>query len=102
MIVHTDSTVIKGIINKGRSTNVYVNHLLRRMAWMCARINCRLSAVHVAGAINMMADAISRLQEGRGGQLLMLLSSYHHGRSHIGAWQQHMSSSAYAFLCGRS
>ena len=98
VVFHTDSTVTKGIINKGRSTNPYVNSLLRKMAWDCARANCSVSAVHVAGAVNIMADTISRLHEGRAQQLLQLLSNYHHGRTPWVDLASHMSYRALCFL----
>ena len=63
--MHTDSTVTKATVNKGRSKNPYINCLLRKMAWHCARLNCNLAAVHVACSLNVMADTISRLHEGR-------------------------------------
>ena len=59
VIVHTDSTVTKSVINKGWSRNAYVNRLLRKMTWSCAKLNCKLKAVHVAGAINILPDTIS-------------------------------------------
>lgn len=103
VVFHTDSTVAKGVINKGRSTNTYVNCLLRKMAWECAKTNCNISAVHVAGSVNIMADSISRLHEGKLDQLVDLLSWYHHGRRPAIFWEDHMSSATLAFLgcrCG--
>ena len=63
VIVHTDSTVTKSVINKEWSRNAYVNRLLRKMAWSCAKLNCKLKAVHVAGAINILPDSASQLHE---------------------------------------
>ena len=63
VIIHTDSTVTKSVINKWWSRNACVNHLLRKMAWSCAKLNCKLKAVHVAGAMNILPDTISRLHE---------------------------------------
>ena len=63
--MHTDSTITKAIVNKGGSKNPYINCLLRKVAWPCARLNCNLSAVHVAGGLNVMADTVSGLHEGR-------------------------------------
>ena len=101
VVFHTDSTVTKSIINKGRSTSAYVNCMLRKMAWECAKVNCNVSAVHVAGAINIMADTISRLHAGKAAQLQTLLAWYHHGRLPPVCWRAHMSSAALNFLCGR-
>ena len=60
VVFHTDSMVTQAIINKGRSKNPYINSLLPKVAWECAKINCRISAVHVAGSTNIMADTVSR------------------------------------------
>ena len=98
VVFHTDSTVTQAIINKGRSKNPYVNSLLRKVAWECAKINCRISAVHVAGSINIMADTISRLHEGKINEFVRLLSYYHRGRQPVIEWNQHMSKSALSFL----
>ena len=98
VIVHTDSIVTKCIINKGRSRNAYINCLLRKMAWDCAKLNCNISAVHVAGKVNLMADTISRLHEGKISQLVQLLSFYHHGRPPVIVWGCHMSVLALCFL----
>ena len=63
VIVHTDSTMTKCVINKEWLRNAYVNRLLRKMAWSCPKLKCKLKAVHVAGAINIFPDIISRLHQ---------------------------------------
>ena len=98
VVFHTDSTVTQAIINKGRSKNPYVNSLLRKLAWECAMINCRISAVHVAGSFNIMADSVSRLHEGKINELVQLLSYYHLGRQPVIERNQHMSKSALFLL----
>lgn len=101
VVVHTDSTVTKAIINKGRSRNSYVNSLLRKMAWVCAKMNCSVSAVHVAGSVNLFADSISRLHEGRLGMLGQLLTNWYRGRPPAYHMWDHMSLPAFAFLLSR-
>ena len=102
VIVHTDSTVTKSVINKGWSRNAYVNRLLRKMAWSCAKLNCKLKAVHVAGAINILPDIISRLHEkGKIHYLIQLLSHWHHGTIPLSHLQDHMSIKAFQFLVAR-
>ncbi|KAK7464563.1 hypothetical protein BaRGS_00037873 [Batillaria attramentaria] len=76
VIVHTDSTVTKSIINKGRSRNPYINCLLRKMAWECVRRNCDVSAVHVSGSVNVVADTISRDEPSLREQLLREVADY--------------------------
>ena len=68
------------------------------MAWECAKINCRISAVHVAGSINIMADTVSHLHEGKINEFVQLLSYYHRGRQPVIEWNQHMYKSALFFL----
>ena len=109
VIVHTDSTVTKSVINKGWSRNaymyIYVNCLLRKMAWSCAKLNCKLKAVHVAGAISILPDTIWRLHEkGKIHYLIQLLSHWHDNTILLSHLQDHMSIKAFQFLvamCGQ-
>ena len=102
VIIHTDSVVTKAAINKGYSKNAYVNLLLRKMAWKCAKWNIKLKAVHVSGCINIMADTISRLHEPKNiERFLQLLGRWHHGPPLTSPLFTHMSLSAYAFLVDR-
>lgn len=102
VIIHTDSVVTKAAINKGYSKNAYVNSLLRKMAWKCAKWNIKLKAVHVSGCINIMADTISRLHEPKNiERFLQLLGRWHHGPPPTSPLFTHMSLSAYAFLVDR-
>ena len=102
MIIHTDSTVTKSVINKWWSRNACVNHLLRKMAWSCAKLNCKLKAVHLAGAINILPDNISRLHEKEKiHYLVQLLSHWHHGTIPLSHLQDHMSIKAFQFLVAR-
>lgn len=80
VIVHTDSTVTKAVLNKGRSRCAYVNDLLRQMCWLSVKYNFVLRAIHVPGLLNTMPDTISRLHESGKMQLLQrLLCNWHHG-----------------------
>lgn len=102
VVVHTDSTVTKAIINKGRTKDAYVNSLLRKMAWECASVNCSVSAVHDSSSVNIMADTISRLHEGKLGMLRQLLANWHRGRPPETHLLYHMSLQSFAFLLSRS
>lgn len=42
VVVNTDSTVTKSVINKGRSRSELVNKPLRNMFWICAKYDCRI------------------------------------------------------------
>jgi hypothetical protein len=72
VIVHTDSTVTKAIINKGRSKNSYINVLLRQMCWLSVKYNFTVRAIHVPGSINTLPDTISRLHEPGKPELLVM------------------------------
>jgi hypothetical protein len=77
--VHTDSTVTKAILNKGRSRHPYVNKLLRHMFWLCAKYNFSVRAIHIPGRINTIPDTVSRLHErGKCEQLTCLLANWSH------------------------
>ena len=102
VIVHTDSTVTKAIINKGRSKNVYVNCLLRKMAWECAKRDCKLIARHVPGSLNIFADTISRLHENNLSKLIQQLCFYHRGTVPAIIMTEHMSQATLQFLLYRS
>ena len=84
---------------------IYVNCLLRKMAWSCAKLNCKLKAVHVAGAISILPDTIWRLHEkGKIHYLIQLLSHWHDNTILLSHLQDHMSIKAFQFLvamCGQ-
>lgn len=104
VVIHTDSLTTKAIINKGRSKNSYVNCLLRQMAWICARTDCSVSAIHVSGSLNAIADTISRLhQPGKLALLGQLISNWHRGRAprSIVRLGDHMTLNSLVFLLTR-
>ena len=83
-----------------------LNAMLRQMFWVCARYDCVVQAVSIAGAINMYADTVSRLHEsGKLELLTVLLSNWSHRRLQQPlALCNHMSREALLFLlsrCGR-
>lgn len=103
VIVQTDSTVTKGIINKGRSRNAFVNRLLRQMFWICAKHDCVVRAISVSGSINIVADTVSRLHERDNiAKLFVLLSNWWHGKGgEIFDLTKHMSTKALLCLSNR-
>lgn len=79
IVVVTDSTVAKGIINKGRCKSPYVMNWLREMFWLMTVFNVRVHAIHIPGSLNQIPDAISRLHEpGQVLRLHSLLKSWYH------------------------
>jgi hypothetical protein len=102
VIFHTDNTVTKAVVNRGWSRNRYINTLLRRMAWICAKAHIRVKAIHVPGSINTVADTISRLHEPeRIYDLMQLLRRWHHGPIPYTPLQDHMTTSAFFSLLYR-
>jgi hypothetical protein len=100
VVIHTDSTVTKAILNKGRSRHPYVNKLLRHMFWLCAKYNFSVRAIHIPGRINTIPDTVSRLHErGKCEQLTCLLANWSH--SPVGAMLNvsgHMTQQSLTFL----
>ena len=100
VIVHTDSTVAKAIINKGRSKNPFINSLLRSMFWLCAKYNFSVRAIHIPGLINMIPDTVSRLHEPKMcQQLSLLLKNWSHAAvcDEID-FRNHMSEKSFMFF----
>ena len=103
VVIHTDSTVAKAVINKGRSKDPYINALLRAMSWKCVKYYFALRAIHVPGAINLLPDTISRLHEpGNLDTLSVLLQNWFHGRYRPSPVSLHMSAGTHhQLLCAQ-
>lgn len=100
VIVHTDNNTARCITNRGWSRNAYVNKLMRRLFWICAKYDCRLKAVSVSGSINILADTVSRLHEDNNVcELQRLLSNWFHQPVLSLDLHQHMSRKSLQFLC---
>ena len=75
VVIHTDSMVTKSVLKGGWCRNAYVNSLLRKLAFVCARLATTLTAMHVAGVKTLLPETISRLHEkGKTRPLHQLLS----------------------------
>lgn len=99
VIVHTDSSVAKAIINRGRSKNRYINTLLRKLFWLGERYGFTVRAIHVPGSINIIPDTISRLHEADNcSKLIKLLANWSHVPIVSVDWSRHMSEHASLFL----
>ena len=68
----TDNITAKSIINKGTSKNPNIMPFIRRVFWLSALYNFKITAKFIPGIKNNVADTISRLHEG--GQLFVLES----------------------------
>ena len=63
VIIYSDSTTAVGIINKGTCRNPIIMHYLRELFWLSAIYNFGITASHIPGIENAIADAISRLHD---------------------------------------
>ena len=61
IVVASDNQATVAIINKGSTPNRLTMGLLRRLFWLSATYNFRLTATYIPGKSNMIADAFSRL-----------------------------------------
>ena len=99
VLVCTDNTVTKAVINKGTCKNKYVMQALRGLFWLSVRFNFKLQAVHIPGVFNQLPDAISRLHSpGQCRRLCSLLCTWHHGVMWDVDWQNHMSEKSFQML----
>ena len=63
IVIHSDNTTAVSILNKGSCKNHVVMGFLRELFWLSAIYNFRITAKHIPGHKNVIADAISRLHE---------------------------------------
>lgn len=62
ILFHCDNSAVVACLAKGHSRSPSVMSLIRQLFFVCARLNCTVSAVHIAGANNSIADALSRFR----------------------------------------
>ena len=58
--VNCDNEAVVAVLNSGYSRDPFLMHLLRCIFFFCARFDFCLSAEHIPGHLNVLADAISR------------------------------------------
>lgn len=63
IIVYSDNMVTVASINKCSSRNNIVMRFLRYLFWLSAKFNFHLSARHIQGKHNCLADSVSRLHD---------------------------------------
>lgn len=61
VICFSDNTHVVSALNKGKSANKHAMTFLRQLFWLSVLYNCQLTAVHIAGKLNVVADALSRV-----------------------------------------
>ena len=62
IVVMSDNMTVVHIINKGRSSNAFINRMCRRVTWTSIMNNFQLKAAHVPGVNNKAADCLSRFE----------------------------------------
>lgn len=60
MLVFCDNEATVNIINKGRSSVLFINRFIRRLTWISVMNNFTIKATHVPGLDNKIADSLSR------------------------------------------
>ena len=61
VIIRSDNEAAVAMINKGSTRNTTVMAWLRHLFWLSAVHNFRITAIHIPGENNIVADRISRL-----------------------------------------
>ena len=62
ILIRTDNQALVSVLTKQTSKEPLVMILVRRLVLFCLRFNLILSALHIPGIKNQIADALSRLQ----------------------------------------
>ena len=62
VLCYTDNTQAMCAVNRGTSVSKESMCVIRQIFWLCARYNVYLSARHVAGETNLLADWLSRVR----------------------------------------
>lgn len=61
VVCHTDNSSVMAMINKGFSSNNLCMAILRDIFWRCAVYNIHITARHIPGSDNIVADLLSRI-----------------------------------------
>jgi hypothetical protein len=65
VLFHCDNMATVHILNKGRSKSPAIMKLMRRLVIVAATNNFMFQAAHIPGALNIIADSLSRFQMDR-------------------------------------
>ena len=60
VLCYTDNTQAMSAVNRGTSVSKESMCVIRQIFWICALYNIYLSARHIAGEVNLLADWLSR------------------------------------------
>lgn len=62
VIIFCDNTTTVACLNKGSSSSSTIMKILRKLFWLSATHNFRISAIDIPGTKNILADMLSRYQ----------------------------------------
>ena len=60
VIIHSDNFAVVHILNYYKTKNLYLGACIRNLWMVVARHNITLSAIHIPGKCNVVADILSR------------------------------------------
>ena len=72
VIIETDNIFTRAALNRGACRDPLLMACLREMWWLSTVYNFKVKSVHIAGALNILADSLSRLRHGFGHFLFWL------------------------------
>ena len=104
IVIFTDNVATRGIINNGTSPCLQALPLLHLLCFVCIVFNIRLSALHISGRENGLADCISRLHLPGYMECLPTMLSVHIDRQLTKDdldFSQHMTEASLSFLLQR-
>ena len=102
VIVYTDSEVVEGMVNKGTTSNSLCSHMLKLLSTAALQYNFTVTAVHIPGVDNVIADSISSFHElGQIQRFVIELSSTYNMLNNVQLdFAHHMSANALlSILC---
>ena len=94
--LHSDNTATVASINKGTSRGGKLMALIQELFWLAVEMNFKISAVHIPGISNIMADRISRLTEyDKASDARLLLANY---SAAVVECKSHMTTESFIYL----
>jgi hypothetical protein len=83
VIVFSDNTAAISAINTGTARNDIVMVWLRELFWLSAKLSFRVTARHLPGKFNLLADALSRFDNEKFCRARAQWSMYKRGNVHV-------------------
>ena len=106
VVIHTDSQVVKAVINGGVSHNRMCMFLLKELCFLALKYNFSIIAEYIPGELNVISDSISRLhQENYIDKFLHIINQLYKAYGVSPPYYQfeyHMTNACLIYLFGRS